>query len=90
MKRIALLLILAIFLLAGCSSEMASQRVGVAELNEDRFAGMEGDITIVTDKETGCKYIREMLAEGTTLQTIGLTVLLKSDGTPDCSGKTFN
>lgn len=39
-------------------------------------------ITIITDNETGCKYIRERVINNG--HAIGLTVLLKADGTPDC------
>lgn len=56
------------------------QVIETPQINEkERFAGMTGNISIITDKETGCKYIRERYGQG-----VGLTELLKSDGTPDC------
>lgn len=79
MKKIALVLSIATIILTGCGS----QTVNEAQNENVRFAGMKGKVTIVTDNNTGCKYIREEygIAQG---KTVGLAVLIKEDGTPDC------
>lgn len=79
MKKMALILVL-ILTLTGCKNE---QVVHEASKKSVRFAGIQGSVTIVTDNETGCKYLREQYGSGNSA-AIGLTVLLKPDGTPDC------
>lgn len=80
MKKFLLFLMLVTSILTACEKQ---QTVTVVENSEVRFAGLEGKVSIVKDNETGCKYIRESYGSGYS-QAIGLTTLLKSDGTPDC------
>lgn len=81
MKRIALVLLMATIILAGCGS----QTVNEAQNENFRFAGVKGSVTIVTDNSTGCKYIREQVhSQINNAHSIALATLLKSDGTPDC------
>lgn len=74
MKRTVYLSLFSCFILWGCEQS-------IEEPKDDsvRFTGLHGNISIVTDNETGCKYLRERYGQG-----VGLTILLKSDGTPDC------
>lgn len=74
MKKIILVL-LSFVIIAGCEQS-------IEEPKDDnvRFSGLHGNISIVTDNETGCKYIREDFGQG-----VSLTALLKSDGTPECN-----
>lgn len=69
-----------LFVLSACQ-----QTVDEPDDKNVRFSGITGNITIVTDNETGCKYIRE--DAGSTGKS--LTALLKEDGTPNC-GKSWN
>jgi hypothetical protein len=78
-KKITILLLLTL-IITGCENQ---QIVTTPKNDESRFAGLQGEITIVTDNETGCKYLREKYGTGYGM-TIGLTVLMRSDGTPDC------
>jgi hypothetical protein len=72
--RIFSMMILITSILIGCEQE-----VNEPVDKSVRFSGMHGTITIVTDNETGCRYLRERYGQG-----VGLTPLLKSDGKPDC------
>lgn len=86
--NVGILVLVLVSLLTGCAPE--KQEVVVAESAVDRFAGMKGNVVIVTDNQTGCKYIRETVNENMNSQSVSLSVLMKADGTPDCTGKTFN
>lgn len=80
MKKIVIALILLVAL-SGCEEQ--TQTVIEAVDEEVRFAGVGGEVTIVTDNETGCKYIREKIGVGKS-QAISMTALLKSDGSAEC------
>jgi len=77
-KIIFILLIVAI--MTGCGTQSVSE----ASNENVRFAGLKGEVTIVTDNQTGCKYIREKVGFSQT-QSIALTPLMKADGTADCN-----
>lgn len=81
MKKISLFVILTMAVVTGCNSQ---QSIEEASNPNVRFAGMIGSIRIVTDNETGCKYIREEVGASSTTRSIALSPLMKSDGTVDC------
>lgn len=80
MKKIVLF-VLMVMVLVGCSEQSVTEAA-----NENvRFAGVKGSVTIVTDNNTGCKYIREQVhSQMSQAHSIALAPLMKSDGTPDC------
>lgn len=80
MKRLTLTLAV-LLVLAGCT--ISNQNVKEVTNDNVRFAGLNGKVTIITDNETGCKYLREFAGFGNA-QVLGLTVLMKADGTADC------
>ena len=58
----------------------------VKEVNQDgsdRFNGIDRNVDIVTDSETGCKYIYVDRGMGD-YRTTAMSPLIKSDGVPDC------
>lgn len=74
-----ILSIVVLVVLAGCT--INHQNVKEVKNDNVRFAGLKGEASIVTDNETGCKYLRESRGLG---ESIGLTILMKADGTADC------
>ena len=81
MKKLLLLLLLPVMLLAGCGDIRSDDYVSV---EQDRFVEVKNyysatgcDYTIVVDKETKVMYLMFLIGyKG------GLTVMLNSDGTP--------
>ena len=81
MKKLLLLLLLPVMLLAGCGDTRSDDYVSV---EQDRFVEVKNywsttgcDYTIVVDKETRVMYL--MFRAG---YKGGLTVMLNPDGTP--------
>lgn len=74
MKKIYLVLVILLILLAACSVTTTQAD------KEERFKGINpNNIDIVTDTKTGCKYIQMSTGYGA-----GLTPLLNSFGEPEC------
>lgn len=89
MKKWGLLFAFSLLILGGCEYEQ--EIIEDAPLENQRFSGLSGEVKIVTDTETGCKYFRELRNKHKDNEPVGLTVLLNKEGKPDCSGKkTFN
>ena len=85
MRKIKIV-ILCLFLLAvlvACSNNTSVTEVGT-ETTSVRFNGLKSDkISIISDAETGCKYIFIERGRGSS-QTNTLSPLMRSDGLADC------
>lgn len=71
-KKIIVMLVLIMILTACGTATEAGQ--------EERFTYGDWYLSVTEDTTTGCKYILYQEVKGS-----GITPLLKSDGTPDCS-----
>lgn len=72
---LCLFALIAILLLFGCAAEPAE--LSEREVEKERFD--DSHYSIIEDSETGCRYL-----EFNGINNGGVTVLMKSDGTPDC------
>lgn len=79
MKKLFTICLITIVILVGCGGNVYEE----PQSEDKRFSGLKSDAVIVTDSETGCKYIyidRGMLDK----RVMALSPLMKSDGTADC------
>lgn len=65
-------------ILVGCSAP-TQEVTEVSKNNVDRFNGIDGDVEIITDSETGCKYIYVTNGLGQN-RTATMSPLIGSDG----------
>jgi len=66
-------------MLVGCSAPQPQEVTEVSKSNVDRFNGINDDIEIITDSETGCKYIYVTSGLGNS-KTATVSPLFGSDG----------
>lgn len=81
MKKLIAIGLILTGLLSACSDEKTVQEIQPDTGN--RFTGIDGDVSIITDSKTGCKYIYVDSRMGTS-HAIALSPLMKSNGTADC------
>jgi PBP1b-binding outer membrane lipoprotein LpoB len=80
MKKIIAGVSLIVLLLAGCGEHTVSE---VPKDAVKRFNGVNDDVNIITDSQTGCKYIYIDSGMGNT-RTTSLTSLMKDSSHVDC------
>ena len=87
MKKLLLLLLLPVILLAGCGKVPQSDDFTSEENNRFIFVkrydvSNDDYFKILVDKETKVMYLYKVSSGGSTYATAGLTVMLNPDGTP--------
>ncbi|MBN8200513.1 DUF6440 family protein [Bacillus sp. NTK034] len=81
MKKILSVLALGSVMMVGCVDRTT---VNVVPVGEERFNGIDAQyINIITDSETGCKYIFVDDGQGN-YRTTAMSPLYKSSGVMDC------
>lgn len=85
MRRALTILILfgamGIMMACGSMSTDADSEMSTNTNSEERFSEYNEDLSITTDKITGCKYI---IYSDVHIGAGGITPLMLSDGTQDC------
>lgn len=81
MKKLLMTLGISSVLLIGCSGGSVTEAIDNGEGN--RFTGLNAKITIITDTETGCKYIYTKEGLNNT-NTNSMSPLMKNKDEVDC------
>ena len=69
-----------VLMLSACSSGNPTE---IQTLEDVRFNGMDGEINIITDRETGCKYL--LVEDGIgKYRTSSMSPLMKNKDEVDC------